>query len=63
MTILIICKDKKGWVLGSDTYEIDGRRGSKIKNSKFTNLKIQVVNDEELKISENNFWIGLCLYK
>lgn len=62
MTILIICKDKKGWVLGSDTHEIDGRRGSKIKNSKFTNLKIQVVNDEELKISENNFWIGLCGY-
>ena len=38
MTILIICKDKKGWVLGSDTYEIDGKSGRKIKNSKFMEI-------------------------
>lgn len=60
MTILIVCKDKKGWVLGSDTYEISNRIGRRIKNPKFTNLKIKKVDG--LKIIENNLWVGLCGY-
>lgn len=62
MTILVICKDKDGWVLGSDRQQSNGNLKELTTKPKIFSKKVETIDKDNQIIKTENLWIGFTGY-
>lgn len=62
MTILIMCKDKDGWVLGSDRQQTRGDRKEMTSAPKIFHKEVKTIDKNNQIIHTENLWIGFTGY-